>query len=174
MLSLRQLPPSWPVQAIVSAGVFLVGLASISTAWGFQLIGGYVPCSMCLAQRVPYYIGLPLALVAFVAARRNWMGLSRGMLLAIAALFVYGAGLGIWQSGAEWNFWLGPNDCGGGAPVATSANAFLAQLDHTRVVNCSVAPLRMLGLSFAGWNVLASSALVLAAAAAAVLPARPR
>lgn len=174
MASLRQLPPAWPVQAIVSAGVFLVGLASISTAWGFQLIGGYVPCAMCLAQRVPYYIGLPLALVAFLAARRGWIRSSRVVLLAIAALFVYGAGLGIWQSGAEWNFWLGPNDCGGGAPVAASASALLAQLDHTRVVNCSVAPLRVFGLSFAGWNVLASAALVLAAGAAALLPSRPR
>ena len=174
MLSLKQLPPSWPVQAIVSGGVFLVGLASIASAWGFQLIGGYVPCSMCLAQRQPYYIGLPLAFVAFVAARKGWMPLSRIALVAIAALFVYGAGLGIWQAGAEWGFWLGPNDCGGGAAVATSASGLLAQLDHTRVVNCSVASLRIFGLSFAGWNVLVSAALVVASAVAAVLPARPR
>lgn len=174
MVRLAQLPPAWPVQAIAAVLSFLVGLVSIASAWGFQLIGGYVPCSMCLAQRVPYYIGLPLALVTLVVARAGWIGVSRVLLVGLAALFIYGAGLGIWQAGAEWGFWLGPSDCGGGAPVAASATDLLAQLDHTRVVNCSVAALRIFGLSFAGWNVVVSVGLVLMALAAAVAPARPR
>ena len=38
-------------------GLLLVGgLAAIATAWGFQLIGGYVPCKLCLEQRIPYYL----------------------------------------------------------------------------------------------------------------------
>lgn len=174
MVRFGQLPPSWPLQAVAAAVAGLAGLAAIASAWGFQLIGGYVPCSMCLAQRVPYYVGLPVALVTILVARSGWLRLSRLLLLAIAGVFLYGAGLGVWQSGAEWGLWLGPNDCGGGAPVAASANALLAQLEHTRVVNCSVAPLRIFGLSFAGWNVLVSSGVAVVALGAALAPARFR
>ncbi|MEP3665226.1 MAG: disulfide bond formation protein B, partial [Roseibium sp.] len=41
--------------------LLLGGLAAIATAWGFQLVGGFVPCKLCLEQRIPYYAGLPLA-----------------------------------------------------------------------------------------------------------------
>ena len=45
------------------AAVLLLGLLTILGAWGFQVIGGYFPCKLCLEQRVPYYVGLPVALV---------------------------------------------------------------------------------------------------------------
>ena len=49
---------------------------------------------------------------------------------------------------------------------------FLKQLETTRVVSCTEAAFRVLGLSMAGWNVLVS--LGLAAFAAAVAARRPR
>ena len=42
--------------------VLSVGLATILGAWGFELIGNYVPCKLCLEQRLPYYVGLPVVL----------------------------------------------------------------------------------------------------------------
>jgi disulfide bond formation protein DsbB len=44
---------------------------------------------------------------------------------------------------------------------------FLNQLQNTRVVNCTEAAWRFLGLSLAGWNVLISLALAAVAAKAA-------
>ncbi|WP_306031332.1 disulfide bond formation protein B [Stappia sp. MMSF_3263] len=157
--------------ALVIAG----GLASILTAWGFQLIGGYVPCKLCLEQRIPYYVGLPLAVLALVlmiapagaASRRTLAAL---LLLAVAAVFAYGAALGVYQAGAEWGFWAGPSDCGGGTAAPGSAANMLNALRSTRVVSCTEASWRMFGLSFAGWNAVISAGLaLLALAAAAVL-----
>ena len=83
-------------------GLLLVGgLAAIATAWGFQLIGGYVPCKLCLEQRIPYYVGLPLALLALFLMQARRTGLALALLLVVAAVFAYGSGLGIYQSGAE-------------------------------------------------------------------------
>jgi disulfide bond formation protein DsbB len=143
------------------------GLATIATAWGFQLIGGYVPCALCLEQRIPYYAGLPLAVLAALLLWQDAAAFTRTLLLvAVAAIFAYGAGLGVYQSGAEWGFWAGPTDCGGGSTAPVSAANMLNALRETRVVSCTEASWRMFGLSFAGWNAVASTGLALLALAA--------
>jgi len=149
------------------------GLVVIATAWGYQLIGGYVPCKLCLEQRIPYYIGLPMAALALGLLAAGRKGLAMVLLLGVAAVFAYGAGLGVYQAGAEWQFWDGPNDCGGGSAAPASAANMLQTLQATRVVSCTEASWRMLGLSFAGWNAVASAGLAgLALLAAAVLKLR--
>jgi disulfide bond formation protein DsbB len=152
---------------------FAVGLAAILGAWAFQIIGGFVPCALCLQQRIPYYVGLPLLLAAALLARVS-PPLSRLIALAAAAAFATGAGLGVYQAGAEWGWWAGPSNCGGGVGPVVDANDLLAQMQATRLVSCTEAAIRILGLSFAGWNVLASAFVALAALAAAVLAGRRR
>lgn len=149
---------------LAAALVLLGGLAAISTAWGFQLIGGYAPCKLCLEQRLPYYVGIPLALLALVFARRGNDGIAR-ILLALAAIgFFYGGGVGAYQAGAEWDFWAGPTDCGGGTSAPRAAGLSLLQaIENTRIVSCTEASWRMFGLSFAGFNVVASAGLVIVA-----------
>lgn len=170
----------FPAAARAATALLLAGgLAAILAAWGFQLIGGYVPCKLCLEQRIPYYVGLPLAVVALVlmlarpthATGRKVVAL---LLLAVAAVFAYGAGLGVYQAGAEWGFWAGPNDCGGGTAAPDSAANMLNALRSTRVVSCTEASWRMFGLSFAGWNAVASAGVALLALFAAAALRRER
>lgn len=140
--------------------VFVAGLATIATAWGFELIGGFVPCALCLQERVPYYVGLPLAAAALLAALAGAKPTVVRMLLIVAGLvFAYGAFLGIYHAGAEWTWWAGPADCGGDASV-TDVDDLLGQLDTIRIVSCTEASWRLFGLSFAGWNAVASIFLV--------------
>ncbi|MCJ2070344.1 disulfide bond formation protein B [Methylobacterium sp. J-030] len=126
---------------------------------------GYAPCKLCLTERLPYYAALPLGLIALFAPER----LAR-LVLGLAALgLLYGAGVGVYHAGAEWGFWPGPTDCGGG----TGANPgqigdFLNALQSTTVVDCSVAALRVFGVSLAGWNALLALALASFAGTAAV------
>jgi len=135
----------------------LVGLAAILGAWSFQIFGGYVPCKLCLEQRIPYYTGLPVLLVAIALlaiARRP--APARAALILAAAIFLVGAGLGAYHAGVEWGLWLGPSDCGGGTATTGNAGDLLNQIGRTRVVSCTEAAGRLFGLSFAGWNVVAS------------------
>jgi disulfide bond formation protein DsbB len=148
--------------------LLLGGLAVIATAWGFQLIGGYDPCELCLEQRVPYYVGLPLTVLALVLALKGSNGPAALVLILTVAVFVYGSGLGIYQAGAEWDFWQGPTDCGGGSGAPTSAASMLENLGGYRIVSCTEAALRILGLSFAGWNAVASAGLALLALIGAI------
>jgi len=153
-----------------AAFVSVIGLATILAAWGFQLIGGFVPCKLCLEERIPYYVGIPLAVLALAsavaAATPAW--LTRVLLALAAIVFLYGAGLGTYHAGAEWGWWAGPSDCGAGAAATTSTTGDLInQLQNIRIVSCTTASWRFpdgWGLSFAGWN--AVIALVLAAVAA--------
>jgi disulfide bond formation protein DsbB len=144
--------------------IALAAAATVGGALVFEQVGGYIPCKLCLIQRNPYYAAIPLALVAAVLPRR-W---TRAGLWLLALVFVVSAGLGAYHAGVEWGLWAGPSDCGGAAaPGAGSMGDFLNQLQTTRVVSCTEAAWRFLGLSLAGWNVVVSLGLVLFAARAA-------
>jgi disulfide bond formation protein DsbB len=144
--------------------IALAAAATIGGALVFEHVWGYQPCKLCLIQRNPYYIAIPLALVAALMPAR-W---TRAALWLLALVFVVSAGLGAYHSGVEWGFWPGPSDCGGGtASSAGNVGDFLNQLQTTRVVSCTEAAWRFLGLSLAGWNVLISLDLALFAVWAA-------
>jgi disulfide bond formation protein DsbB len=145
--------------------ILLVGLgclALIAGAWFFEIVVGLRPCKLCLEQRLPHYAAIGLAAAGLVLARSPW--LQWLVLLGLAGLMAWSTGLGIYHSGVEWGWFAGPNDCGGAAaPTAAGVQDFMKQLQTTRVVACSEAAWRFLGLSLAGWNALASAALFLLA-----------
>jgi disulfide bond formation protein DsbB len=147
--------------ALVAA---LGAAATIGGALIFEHAFGYVPCKLCLIQRNPYYVAIPLGLVAALLPPRY----ARTGLWILALIFIVSAGLGAYHSGVEWGFFAGPTDCGGGSGAgAGNVGDFLNQLQSTRVVSCTEAAWRFLGLSLAGWNVLISLALTAFAASAA-------
>lgn len=146
--------------------IVLVAAATIAGAWVFQ-IAGYAPCELCLKQRIPYYIGAPLALVAFIVAMRGMRGAARVALALVALVFAAGAVLGAYHSGVEFGWWAGPADCTGDFTAAASTQDFLKQLQAVQVVRCDAVALRVLGLSLAVWNFFISTVLAIAAAVAA-------
>ena len=152
-------------QIIYSSVLFLmVGIVVIVTAWGFQLIGGYQPCSLCLEQRTPYYIAIPLVFLSIFIIFKAWKPILARLLLLLAAVaMLYGAGLGIYQSGAEWGFWLGPQECSTVQAVEEDASNMISALKSTQIIDCSKASWRMFGLSFAGWNAVFSTLLAIIA-----------
>ena len=153
----RRLPS--PRHLIALIGV--VSLALIAGAWFFELVLHLRPCKLCLEQRAPHYAAIGLSLVGLVlarSARLQWF-----VLLGLAGLMAWSTGLGVYHAGVEWGWFIGPNDCGGAAPAATGMQDFMKQLQTTRIVACSEAAWRFLGLSLAGWNALASAGLFLLA-----------
>jgi disulfide bond formation protein DsbB len=151
----------------LALAILVLSAATILGALGFEHIGGYQPCALCLMQRTPYYLGVPLAAVALLAV---WLAAPRVLTIilfaAFALLMLYGAGLAVYHSGVEWAFWEGPASCAPTVGVG-SAEDMLNQLTTQHAPSCTDAPWRLFGLSFAGWNVLASALLVLLGAAAA-------
>jgi disulfide bond formation protein DsbB len=141
-----------------NAVIVTLGMAAtVGSALGFQYLGGYIPCAMCLLQREPYYYAIPVGILAMGALAFGmpaWIG--RTLLILVGLMMLVGAGMGVYHAGVEWAFWEGPASCGGGAGVTTNAGSLLADLNTVHGPSCTEAALRVLGLSFAGWNVIAS------------------
>ncbi|CAH1659534.1 disulfide bond formation protein B [Chelatococcus asaccharovorans] len=152
---------------LVALAILVLCVALIGGAYYFEYGLGLMPCELCLKQRQPYYLAMPVAAVLallpderrdrlFVSLR--WIGFG-----LIAVAFLYNAGLGVYHSGAEWHLWQGPADCTGPMNNAVGLNDFLKNLQTTRVVRCDEAAWRFLGVSLAGWSALASLGLALLA-----------
>jgi disulfide bond formation protein DsbB len=156
-----------PSRTLTLTALFLMlaMAAVVGTALGFQHLGGYIPCKLCLAQRTPYYAGVPLMALALLSSLLGWPArLTRVLLLAGALLMVYSLYLGVHHAGVEWGWWAGPTDCGAvDAGSGSGGGGVLDQIDKFIPPSCDKASLRILGLSFAGWNAVASFFLALIA-----------
>jgi disulfide bond formation protein DsbB len=145
-----------PFVTATLAAVTLAAAALIAGAWWFELVLGLLPCKLCLQQRWPHYAAIGIGLAALLAALAG-LRLERMALVLLALVFAVSTGLGAYHAGVEWGWFLGPNDCGGAAaPVAGTTADFMRQLQTTRVVSCTEAAWRFVGLSLAGWNAVLS------------------
>ena len=151
----RPLVRNWLILAFLASAVMLL------TAHAFEKFGGYKPCMLCLFQRNVYWWALGVSGAGLAASLRPPAERLKPLVfVALALIFLVGAGIAAYHAGAEWKWWPGPQACsaaGGSASVEQ-----LKALMHGAVVHaphCNEDPLRgKLGLSMAGWNVLASLA----------------
>jgi disulfide bond formation protein DsbB len=149
--------PAGRLQTLTAAFLLVAMAATVGTALGFEHIGGYMPCKLCLEQRLPYYLGVPLMALAVLSSTLHWPAIvTRGLLLVGGLLMVYGLYLGVYHAGVEWAWWQGPTDCAVVAPAETGGAGVLDAINTVIPPSCDEAALRVLGLSFAGWNVIAS------------------
>ena len=142
---------------MLTASVLALAMAGVvGSALLFEHVGGYIPCKLCLEQRLPYYIGAPVMIAAALASALRLPGVvTRSLILVGALLMTWGLWMGVYHSGVEWGWWAGPTDCGAvaGAPAGGS---LLDSLNTVIPPSCDEAALRILGLSLAGWNAIAS------------------
>ena len=135
----------------------LISAAMLATAHAFERFGGFAPCHLCLQQREVYWAAIGVCAAGL--ALQRFKRLRPWILAVLALVFLAGAAIAIQQAGAEWKFWSAPEGCSG-ARAATAAD-LAALLSNKPMITprCDEAAWRMLGLSMAGWNALASLAL---------------
>jgi disulfide bond formation protein DsbB len=143
--------------AIVAAAV---AAATILGAYFFEYVLDYQPCPLCLTQRIPYYVAIPVAVAVAVAAHVGAPArvLTAGLVVVAIAMLI-GAGLGVYHSGVEWKWWAGPAECSGPVTSFGSAGSLLQTIEQTPVVRCDEAAWRLLGLSLAVYNAVISVAI---------------
>jgi disulfide bond formation protein DsbB len=147
-----------PLSAAAFA-ISVVAAATLAGAWFFELALGLEPCPLCLDQRIPYYIAIPLGLAVGLLARAPSRGsMARIGLGVLGVVMLIGAGYGIYHAGVEWGFWEGPTACAAGRGGA-SGDILSSLKTATRVVPCNEAAWRFLGISLAGYNALIAGAL---------------
>ena len=176
-MSALSLLDRFPANRPASAAFLIAAVAALTLAgaWLFELVLGLDPCPLCLDQRIPYYIAVPLALVAGYLARDPARArIARIALVLLGIVMLVGAGYGVYHSGVEWGFWEGPAACVAGASGAPVGDVLSSLKSATRVVPCNEAAWRFLGLSLAGYNVLIAGALAALAFSAAFARRDPR
>ena len=137
----------------VSLALFVISSLTILAALGFEHIGGYKPCELCFLQRKAWYFLIVFSLVLIFLAASGKAGLARAGLFAAGLILLGEAAFAFWHAGIEWKWWTGPASCTGGAGLSGG----LPDLS-TKVVLCDEVAIRILGLSFAGWNAVLSLA----------------
>ena len=156
-------PAAFAAAVVLATAVFM-----IVGALFFEHVLGYQPCELCYLQRKPWYALIPIgfALVLFASKDERTL-LKAGLALALV-LLVVSAGLGAWHAGIEWKWWKGPASC-----TASGMDFSVALPDLSkRVVLCDEAPLRILGLSLAGWNAVISLVVALVTLRGLLAPSR--
>jgi disulfide bond formation protein DsbB len=127
--------------------------ALLAGAFVFQALG-YAPCKLCLWQRWPHAVAVLIGVVALVLPGRLWPALG-----ALAALTT--SGLGLYHTGVERGWWLGPDTCTSGPVTGLSPEELLAQIQSAPLVRCDEVAWQLAGLSMASWNMILSFLLVL-------------
>ncbi len=136
---------------LLTAISFVLGLATIAGAWGSQLIGGLVPCELCLEQRLAYYWGLPvLALILIFwnrLPRTAWHRRHGDRAADLRMVHLDGR----LPRRRRVGLLARPHRLLR-APVSAVSFRDLTNINATRVVPCDAVQWRLLGLSLAGYN----------------------
>lgn len=133
--------------AIAAFGSF----ALLGGAFLFQFFG-YAPCKMCLWQRWPHAVAIGIGVLALLVARYQKAFAVLGALAAAVT-----AGIGLYHTGVERDWWEGPTSCtGSGLPVGGD----LLSLDIAPITMCDDVVWSLMGLSMASYNALISLVLV--------------
>src|SRR5690348_6342875 len=148
-----------------AATVAVIGALTICGFFFFEYVLGYPPCPLCLDQRNAFYVSVPLAALLWLGANH---GASSKVITAgfavITVVMLWNTGLSAYHAGVEWKFWPGPTDCSGPINSLGTTTDLMKSLQNIRVVRCDEAAWRLFGVSLAGYDVIVSFVLVLAAA----------
>lgn len=125
--------------------------ALLAGAHVFQAMG-YAPCKLCLWQRGPHWAAVAIGLLALCLP---WRVLPWAGALAAAAT----GALGVYHTGVEQKWWLGPTSCTSGGTLTGSAEDLLGQIMAAPLIRCDEVAWSLMGLSMASWNALLSFAL---------------
>ncbi|MCY4038163.1 MAG: disulfide bond formation protein B [Hyphomicrobiales bacterium] len=142
----------------LTIAMLALATAVILGALAFEHIGGLAPCPLCLQQRIPYWSGLPLGVLALAAFHWKRPRVGAFFMSLVCAGFALGSVLAVYHAGIEWQWWQGPATCSGAAPPA-SIDELLKGLEAPPPPRCDEASWRLMGLSLSGYNAIVSACL---------------
>lgn len=157
-------------------GALLVLLGSaglLAGAFGFEHVGGLVPCEMCWWQRwalmATAFLAADALVIGAVAGGRLELPARLTALVSVLALLA-NAGIALFHAGVERKWWQGITRCT--APITGGdARSMMADILAQPIVRCDAIAWEMFGISMAGWNFFISLFL---AGVAAWLILKPR
>lgn len=135
------------------ASVLSLAFAFISE-YGF----GLKPCDLCIFQRIPFALAIPLA--ALGLWKKRW---SFGIGLVIGLLFLINSGIAGYHAGVEQHWFPGPDACTDAPPtVPLTMEQILEKLKQAPLVACDQPQWDFYGITMAAMNAAWSLLLAMA------------
>jgi len=151
------------------AGFVLITSAIVlGTALASEYWGGLAPCELCLVQRWPWAAAITISFIVLLVgehARLDWVALVLAIVFAISLVLAF------YHVGVEQHWFAGPTACTAPANGAMTLEQMRQQILGTAPVLCDRPAWALIGVSMAGWNLLAS--LIMAGCCIAALRQAP-
>lgn len=150
-----------PDTAMMPVLVVLASALTLAIAHGFEYIGGFRPCALCLEQRTAYWTAIGFGVAAALLYRREALKETIVPLLLIVGMTLalgYGAYLAGFHTGVEQGWWEGPASC-----TSTGIRSLEDMLKDSAgdIVMCDEVPWALFGISIAGYNFFIALSLTL-------------
>jgi len=133
---------------VLAASAIVLGTALLSQYWG-----GLAPCELCLMQRWPWTVAIVISLVVVLVGERAelaWVALLLGLVFAVSVVMAF------YHVGVEQHWFAGPTACTASEGGAITLEQMKQQILGTAPVLCDRPAWTLVGVSLAGWNLLAS------------------
>jgi disulfide bond formation protein DsbB len=144
-MGIMSLTPRNAIAALLALALVVVAYVLFS-----QYVQGYLPCELCLRERLPWYAAIALGAIGLVRP-------SPWIVALLGGAFLIGAAFGLHHVGVEQRWWLGPAACTSSFD-ANSIEELRKKLQSAPVVQCDVISWTLFGLSMTTYNFLVSSA----------------
>ncbi len=131
--------------------IFLISLIALISAYFIEYILGHQPCSLCLYERIPYFLAILIILINY-----KYYKLEKYFILLLGIIFFIATILSIYHLGIEQGFIQDSLLCNleKGANIIDK-DEILKQLQQ-KSISCKDVTFKIFGLSLTSYNIIIS------------------
>ncbi len=136
--------------------IFLISLIALISAYFIEYILGHQPCSLCLYERIPFFLAILIILINY-----KFNKLEKYFILLLAIIFFIATILSLYHLGIEQGFIQESLLCDleKGANIIDK-NEILKQLQQ-KSISCKDVTFKIFGLSLTSFNIIISLVLTI-------------
>ena len=129
--------------------IFLISLIALISAYFIEYILGYQPCSLCLYERIPFFLAILIILINY-----KYNKLEKYLIFLLAIIFFISTILSLYHLGIEQGFIQESLLCNleKGANIIDK-NEILRQLQQ-KSISCKDVTFKIFGLSLTSYNII--------------------
>lgn len=127
----------------------------LSVAFYIEYILKVLPCSMCIYQRIPYYVAIATTVCFFIKIINF-----RKLILILVSLSVLSLIISFYHVGIEQSLFNEPGTCKDSFNSGNTQD-LLKELKNKGIISCKEVSFKIFGLSLASINFIANIGLIL-------------
>lgn len=158
---------------VVSGMIFLISVLTLAAVFTAQYAFGLEPCTLCIYQRWPYAITALLGIIGLGSLyEESWYRYASIIIFLSSITFFVGGLIAFYHVGVEQHWWRSVLEGCAADFKAGSVQEIVAILDKKPAVRCDQVAWSFMGISMAGYNMIASLIWAFLSGYSAVLVAR--